>query len=785
MFSLTRFTLFSVLIFVASAVNAQGGSTIETLIDDIMGVELYYECDDILDEDDVRAYYIMMDVYFDCSEYGTGSVNGLFEGFDVLFNRFDGSEVVTIYGAADESPIEFSFFDRPKVERITVENLGQCSEFTGDDPCIVKATYRGWIKLPIIDESYYVVYQKCCRSFNVDNIRQSNGIRSFADTNDAVGGTYYTKIKPAAQRLCNTSAQFKNLPPFYLCINEEFTLKSGVVDNDGDSLSYEFYAPFVGHGYQFILQNDGIFFVSHEDTVLVGSFGFHIAPTADLPPPYSTVEYLPGYSDVDHPLGFASTFELDKETGQLSGTPRLWGEFLVGILVKEHRNGEVISESRRDFYINTIPCLPSVVSYINNADSTYLQEKFFMGACNGDTTVFFDNQSFNRISVDETLWEFYFEEDTLRSSEWDIEVDFPGAGMYEGILASYSNDGCNDTVSVFVRIEDPIEPDFSIVSDTCSAEPIQFTDLTTPNPFLMEKWTWNFGDSDSSKVQNPTHAYATIGDYEVSLRVGTQYCDTIITQPISYYPAPTIASILPDTAIFCGPSEAQFSYLSQPSSDAYETRWIFAPIDTVFTTEATYFYDSVGVFDVRLQITSPNGCQTDSLLQDLVTVLPPLKADFLIEFDSCVLDSIRFIDLSEADGAMPTTWIWQFGDSNTSEVQNPNHLYDSAGEKQISLNVRLGQCEAEVQRSISYFPVPDSVSISPMAATYCGGQDVLFQLVNSFALTDDYDIIWDLGGGKIESGRNITTTYETSGIYDIEVSLNAPNGCATFGQFDN
>jgi gliding motility-associated-like protein len=720
-----------------------------------------------------------MDVYVDCSEYGSGGTFALFDGFDVV-GSFDGSDIITVFGINGE-PVDFSF-EQPSIERKSVGNGEACLEFTGDDPCILKAAYRGWIDLPVINESYYIVYQQCCRSFDVDNIRQVCGISTISDTEDVVGATYFAEITPAAQRACNVSARYRDQPPFLLCLNEPFDIAYEGIDVDGDSLSFEFYAPFVAEEYKFILRDSTIIFISPQDTFLNSPFYYSLT---DLPPPYGTVDFLSPLYNAEHPLGFASELRLDPKTGRLSGTPRLWGEFLIGILIKEYRDGELINTQRREFYINTVPCLPAVVSYIDNADSTYLQEEFFMSACNGDTTVFFDNQSFNRLSIDETSWEFYLEDDTLRLSDWDVEIDFPGAGFYEGLLAAQSDEGCSDTVRLFVRIEDPITPNFEIASDSCSAQPLRFIDRTSPNPFPMEQWKWDFGDGDSSSVQHPTHAYATIGEYEARLRVGTQYCDTVFAKPISYYPAPTIGSISPDTAIFCGPSDASFIYQSQPSGDAYQTRWIFSPTDTVFAKDAQYFYDSVGVFDIRLQIISPNGCQTDSLLEGIVTILPPLEANFLVEYDSCALDSIRFFDQSQAAGQSPTSWLWNFGDGAASSLATPQHWYEQAGEKQILLTVQLGQCEAETQRTISYYPVPDSVRISPSSGIYCGTQDLSFQLANVFRLTNEYEVDWDFGDGNIGNGEQVEHVYQTAGSYSIELALTAPNGCQVMGRFEN
>lgn len=46
---------------------------------------------------------------------------------------------------------------------------------------------------------------------------------------------------------------------------------------------------------------------------------------------------------------------------------------------------------------------------------------------------------------------------------------------------------------------------------------VNFTDLSLNNPTT---WSWNFGDGNTSTIQNPQHIYTALGDYTVSLTVG-------------------------------------------------------------------------------------------------------------------------------------------------------------------------------------------------------------------------------------------------------------------------
>lgn len=60
-------------------------------------------------------------------------------------------------------------------------------------------------------------------------------------------------------------------------------------------------------------------------------------------------------------------------------------------------------------------------------------------------------------------------------------------------------------------------PDPVIVND-----PVQFTDASTGNPTT---WDWDFGDGNTSSIQNPAHTFTSTGTYHVSLTAGIGTCD--------------------------------------------------------------------------------------------------------------------------------------------------------------------------------------------------------------------------------------------------------------------
>lgn len=83
---------------------------------------------------------------------------------------------------------------------------------------------------------------------------------------------------------------------------------------------------------------------------------------------------------------------------------------------------------------------------------------------------------------------------------------------------------------------------------------------------------------------------------------------------------------------------------------------------------------------------NPNGPETatDTINVNLVAPGPDLDAFFLFDWSNCILFECAFLDGS---GGGPTSWLWDFGDGNTSTQQNPIHTYATYGVYDVSLTV--------------------------------------------------------------------------------------------------
>jgi PKD repeat protein len=107
----------------------------------------------------------------------------------------------------------------------------------------------------------------------------------------------------------------------------------------------------------------------------------------------------------------------------------------------------------------------------------------------------------------------------------DVSVDISGmvAGSYHGTITISDPEAINDpqTLDVSLEISSPgaLHADFTATPRTGLAPAsVDFTDKTTGGtaPYTHE---WDFGDGETSTAENPSHTYAAVGIYTVTLAV--------------------------------------------------------------------------------------------------------------------------------------------------------------------------------------------------------------------------------------------------------------------------
>ena len=217
----------------------------------------------------------------------------------------------------------------------------------GANTCIIQARYSGFIDLPATIHGYYLFYERCCRNSAILNLQP--------DASEA----FIAYIPPT--NVVNSSPVFLYPPIPFLCVNDTITILNIASDLDGDSLVYEF-------------------------TIPPNGFANSSNPNPNIPSPTLTwpvfpVDYVPGFNSLQ-PFSFFGSATINNQNGVANYFSMQQGTFVVCIVVKEYRNGILISQTLRDLQLLFNNCPNNYApNLVDNLQRNYTVEQ-------GDTLCF-------------------------------------------------------------------------------------------------------------------------------------------------------------------------------------------------------------------------------------------------------------------------------------------------------------------------------------------------------------------------------------------------------------
>jgi gliding motility-associated-like protein len=653
------------------------GLTPDVRASHIVGGEMSYEC---LGGD---QYLITLKVYRDC-------YNGL-AGYDNPTNIFIWNSNCQLISTL---PVPFPGSD-------TLDNNpGNPCLIVPPGICVEEAVFTYTVTLPANSGGYTMAYVRCCRNNLIQNILDPSN----------TGGSYIATIPDTSLAECNSSPIYNNFPPTVICVNQPFSFDHSATDADGDSLVYELCAPYIGGD------------------------AFNPYPNPPTCPPYPFVTYVNPYSATD-PMGGSPPLTIDPQTGLMTGTPNTEGNFVVGVCVKEYRNGELLSEHKRDFQFNVVECTPAVTAatppVINNC-AAY--------------TVTFEN---NSNGGDTYHWDFGVPGSADTSNLFQPTYTFPDTGVYTVTLIVNPGTTCGDTTTATVYIYPTLNVSMA-APDGCEGNPVQFYDQSSSAFGVIDTWGWNFGDGGTSNLADPLHAYANTGTYTVTFYAQNDLgCVDTITETVVIYPSPE-TEIVPDDTIICSLDAIQL-FASGTGNFAWEPDYnlsnnnVANPMASpdVTTTYTVTLSNQFGCFD-----------------QDSVTITVFDSVGVYAGNDTTICPG-GAVQLN-GQGGLVFQWT---PSSGLSDPTIPNPVATPQTTTTYVLNSSIGSCTGSDAITIVVKPFP-TVNAGP-DVSICGGETI--QLL----ATGCTDYSWSPPAGLSDpnianplANPSATTTYTVSATDD-------------------
>lgn len=217
---------------------------------------------------------------------------------------------------------------------------------------------------------------------------------------------------------------------------------------------------------------------------------------------------------------------------------------------------------------------------------------------------------------------------------------------------------------------------------------VVFTDASTKSP---SSWSWAYNNGSgwltfmtNDTQQNPVITFPP-GTYSINLTATNAFGSNdelkvdyvTVTAPI-----PVAAFSVNDTTI-CDGDTVAFTDASTKSPSSWA--WTFGDGNSSALQNPTFTYNVPGTFTVALIATNAYGSDTETKVGYMtVTDCHAPLADFTVNDTAlCAGDYAKFTDTSQH---VPTSWIWTFGDGNTSILQSPTFQYNVVGSQTVSLH---------------------------------------------------------------------------------------------------
>ena len=288
---------------------------------------------------------------------------------------------------------------------------------------------------------------------------------------------------------------------------------------------------------------------------------------------------------------------------------------------------------------------------------------------------------------------------------------------------------------------------------------VEFRDLSD----FATSYFWDFGDGTTSTEKSPTHDFLAAGQYQVTCTYTNECGTSSITKTITVdcnFQASFEVEQVPNTLNV---------KLTNTTPAAQTSNWDFGDGTTSSSGKTTtHSYSIISTYNVCLSSISSCGAAVVCEMVSLSCVEPT------VEFEVTSVDTVATFDATFANNVGAPQW--NFGDGNTSNIEDPVHAYAKQGEYNVCLIVQNSCSQAiACENVIIDCPNPD--------AFFDFEQDgYTFQFNDRSVNASSWR--WKVGENDIRlTDQNPTYTYRDDTTRTYIVCLTVVNNCRESDQY--
>lgn len=341
-------------------------------------------------------------------------------------------------------------------------------------------------------------------------------------------------------------------------------------------------------------------------------------------------------------------------------------------------------------------------------------------------------------------------------------------GKHTVTLTITDANGCSDKATKEVSVT-KLETDFiASKENVCVGELVKLINMSN---YKGDSWSWEFGDGTTSAVCHPEKTYTKPGVYSIKLSLTDGVCSATTTKEQYIHVADgKIPSFTSDVTSSCStPLHVKFR---NTTSNTAISLWEFG--DGTISTEANpeKTFTDAGAYKISLSSTDSNGCVIKKKVDNYIQAAKPLVR-FTGETFGCAGYPVRFSNLTPS----ATSYLWNFGDGETSTEKNPSHIYKQNGRYTVSLTARNGEiCDSTI--TIPGFVNIDTIKVDFAIKATMSSVPPFVCLFTNETVCPNAKYVWDFGDGNTDNSTNPTHIYNVPGNFNVRLVAYSKSGCS-------
>lgn len=416
-------------------------------------------------------------------------------------------------------------------------------------------------------------------------------------------------------------------------------------------------------------------------------------------------------------------------------------------------NITIYENPKTDFkLLNTTPCLGDSIRFVNLSTSAYSPLTY--------------------------KWQFG---DSKESTLKQPSHLYAGKGQYAVKLVSSSPQNCKDSIIKNIFLNGGIRADFKIDDTLQCFDQHTFKlsnqSVSDSGKLVSSKWTFSDGSS-RTMVDSVDKKFSNPGNHNIQLKVANSSgCIDSISKKVRVASNPK-GNIAVNKTSQCE-NDQNFNFTFTPSPPFVNIKnydWYYMSDSSKGSANLNNIqFTPTGLYQVRIKTKSIDGCEATSLRTISVNPSPVAKFNIPSKTQCFSGHAFQLLNQSTISQGKIKNYIWNFGDGNTSTLQNPTaKAYNKDGQYLIELRVESDSACVATDTTRVYVIPKANIQIANIPNVCLNDSSVFKANFNGGKFVS---LRWEFGDMNFSTATAPKHVYAKAGSYPVRLITNSGQNC--------